>query len=219
MSRMPIEAANRRLQSVRFMSGPVDKDLFDDLVAQTLAFLAPGEKVDDSLPTNYVAAEAWNQWYRMYCTLKARAAKRQAEAEAQAAPQVDTASWPRYLEERSELLELRRRGTIDDAVLEYVGLKKSDFDAPTNDDTEQRAKYGFSPRKDWQEVAWRIREAIHHLNKMTRAERENVPHALAVRKLERTTEKLAARIQQLEEHLGLTLTGNTAPEDTNAAFH
>ena len=113
-------------------------------------------------------------------------------------------------------MQLRRQNSITDLEITWAGVESGDLDSPTVDNPEIRRKYGFSPREDWQEVSYRLSQALHKLRYITPLEKEIVPYVMAFRAEHQTTNKiieaLAARVTELENILQVRLTGQPAAD-------
>jgi hypothetical protein len=219
MAKVEPETVHRRLANAEFLASD-DMPFFEDLRVAVLSLLGPDETIE--FPKFY-EARSWSKLYAIYLGLKQRDRRRDAKAEEEAKAKQTTTpgtsiTWQSYLAYRAQLLESKRRDEIDSVELEYLGIQPNDLDSPTIDDPQQKAMYGFAPHPQWEERGWRISQALGHWQQAGPVEKANIPHALATRRLERTVEKLALRVQQLEERLGLTLTGQPVTDKT-ASFH
>ena len=143
----------------------------------------------------YAFAKVFEIWEILNKQFEARE-RTEAEKKASEPPKYTGPSWSEFLQTREAILQLRRQNSITDLEVTWAGVERGDLDSRTVDNPEIRRKYGFSPREDWQEVSYRLSQALHKLRYITPLEKEIVPYVMAFRAEHQTTNQIIGPLQR-----------------------
>jgi len=146
-------------------------------------------------PAPYAFAKVFEIWEILNKQFEARE-RTEAEKKASEPPKYTGPSWSEFLQTREAILQLRRQNSITDLEVTWAGVERGDLDSRTVDNPEIRRKYGFSPREDWQEVSYRLSQALHKLRYITPLEKEIVPYVMAFRAEHQTTNQIIGPLQR-----------------------
>lgn len=192
------EVINRRLATAQFVSHPADRVYFENLVNLVRSLAQRFNRNVEGLIPDVNSAGAWSRMYEVYIALKQLADVPHDPAihqRAMAAKARDD-NWNRYIHDRELFIELMRRGDIGRLASEYLGLVPGDLGPPTSNDPEVM-RYG-GRRLDWNDVAWRLNQALGQWHSMSKGEKASIPIVMATRRNEAAARELAKRMETLE---------------------
>lgn len=167
------------------------------------------ERPEDNLPNfDIAAAGAWGKAWSIYSRLLQREKRPPSEAQISNAvrEQAEQRAWGEYLNSRGELVELARRGILTPDLAEYAGLKPGDLNLPNAPQPADMKSQDYidwmnmgGKRPDWRAVAHRCGLAVDAITNMPVQERRSVPLIMAARRADAATERLTARVEQMEK--------------------
>jgi hypothetical protein len=198
MSRVDPATSHRRLQSVRFLSADIDRELYADLKNRVLGLLGSDEKIE--LP-DVNAPHAWSRTFSVYQKLQARLDRETAANEQQANIAGATElRWNEFVSVRGQILDYLAHQYVNHDVREFCALLDSDLVDPI-DRSEEGEKQGYPRRRDWPAVADRLNSAWHKLRTLTSEQRRTIPDILERRRLAERLERVIEAVNLMNERL------------------
>jgi hypothetical protein len=187
------ESLNRRLSQQVFIQGPADRTYFNDLICDIRGLERTTDKL--TLPEMNEAG-AWSKAFALREALLRRDTDEphlnpQAVAEFSKAAAQRTL-WNLFCTARHTLEEASKRENSWRTISEYLELREGDL--------EPRDGEQFP---GWREVHGRVSYALHTLERMTPADREQIPSVLRQRRADANAISMAQRIAELEKALSI----------------